>query len=149
MYKNCNKLLPPREILPIVGILSANLTLYLVSRGQQSGFVPMSDRFLAQVEATLKDPAGQLYTTSAALLARFTRKQVEVLLDRLQGQKPSLLKAMMNDQQKPTPSSPSWVFTDNSWGPTPEPGFFATTIENSVSSVFNVNGYPLHAREPQ
>ena len=62
----------------------------------------MSDRFLAQVEATLKDPAGQLHTTSAALLSRFTRKQVEVLLDRLQGQKPSLFKAMMNDQQKPT-----------------------------------------------
>ena len=100
----------------------------------------MSDRFLAQVEATLKDPAGQLHTTSAALLSRFTRKQVEVLLDRLQGQNPSLLKAMMNDQQKPTPSSPSWVFSGGGWGPTPEPDFFGKTLEGGVSSVFNVFG---------
>ena len=85
----------------------------------------MSDRFLAQVEATLKDPAGKLNTTSAALLSRFARKQVEVLLDRLQGQKPSLFKAMMNDQQKPT------VLSDGSFG---------STIDTSVSSIFDIFG---------
>src|SRR5215469_4989028 len=88
---------------------------------------------LASVEKTLADPSGVLTATSAALLGRFTTKQVKQLVDRQLGQKPSLWAAV--SQQRETKTTGSIFEPDGKLGGTPRPGWFADTIGSTMDSL--------------